>query len=48
MLDYLNDFLLMAFKFMAAGGGLALLVFAVGTAADIVKNVVFGGFHREE
>lgn len=42
MIEQMQDFAVMAFQFIAYGGGLALLVFAVGTAADTIKFFVFG------
>lgn len=42
MTEFIDDYMLMCLKFMLAGGGLSLIVFAVGTAADIVKGMVLG------
>lgn len=41
----INDFAVMCFQFIAYGGGVALLVFAVGAAADTIKDFCLG--HRE-
>lgn len=45
MQQQIDDFAVMCFQFIAYGGGVALLVFAVGAAADTIKDFCLG--HRE-
>lgn len=42
MQQQLSDFAIMVFQFIVYGAGVALLVFAVGTAADTIKTICFG------
>ena len=45
MQQQIDDFAVMCFQFIAYGGGVALLVFAVGAAADTIKEFCLG--HRD-
>lgn len=48
MAETLNDFAVMCLAFACSGGLLALIVFAVASAADAVKHIVFGYSDKEE